>query len=103
MPSYSPSPDLCISCIHVVYDKDPINCVSYSGGDWVLFCGRRHHYSDDPTVSKDEEELVTIHLHHLVERQPELLDIIEKLDVDYTAERKDAGSEWVIYHDPDEY
>ena len=103
MPSYSKSNDLCISCVHIVNNNEPVNCISYSGGDWVLLCGRNHHYSDDEKISNDTEELITIHHHHLTEKDESLVEIMDKLSIDYTAERKDKYSEWKIYHDPDEF
>jgi len=98
MPKYSPNDEVCITCTHIVYEAKSVNCISYSGGDWVFLCGDKEHYSYDA----DEEKLLVVHHRHLTDIDKSLIEIIQLLEIDYTAERKDKDSEWVIYYDPDE-
>ena len=65
----------------------------------MLLCGDKEHYKDDA----DEDLLVVVHHYHLAEKDRSLVEIMKKLSIDYTAERKNKNSEWIIYHDPDKY
>ena len=88
------SPDICITCRHVIQEGKDVNCVSHSAGGWVMLCGDNVHSTDDAS------DFVSIHVSHLLERDPDLKEIMSKLDIDYTAERADKSSAWEIYHDP---
>lgn len=98
MPSYSHSESLCISCVHVVDEGSEVNCISRSGGDWVLLCGSSEHYSDD---KNSLDGLVTIHHSHITQNFPEVADVMGKLNIDYTAERSSPSDKWIFYFDPD--
>lgn len=97
MAKYSKSDDLCISCLHIVRDKQAVLSVSRPGGDWIFLCSSDHHYEDDNT-----DKLVTIHWQHLLDNDQSLSEIQKMLLIDYTADRKYLGDDWKIYYDPDE-
>jgi hypothetical protein len=88
-----------IACACVVTERKPVLFVSHAGGDWKMYCHWKNHDFADPQVLRNE--LVPIHIAHLVALDPTLEDVAD-LPVDMGAEREHVGGAWQRYEDKDE-
>lgn len=88
-----------LSCRCVIFDHRDVLFVSHAGGDWQMYCSDRNHdFSSDEDMAA---ELAVVHPHHLVERDPTLLEVAD-LPVDQGAERDVLGAPWRRFDDADD-
>jgi len=73
-------------CSHVFENTKPTLLVCHEGGDWQFLCGGAHDVDDKPKV---------VGIGHLLERDPTLHEI-SNLPIDFEAERKEVGGEWIV-------
>lgn len=78
-------------CNHVLRNQRPVSLViRHADGDWQMTCGEYDH-------PDDASDAATVHMYHLVERQPELKQFLS-LEPGYMADR--IGSNWeILGHD----
>jgi hypothetical protein len=78
-------------CDHVFRNVRAVSLViRHADGGWQMTCGKHDHPEDGPNAA-------TVHMHHLIERQPELEQFLD-LEPGYLADR--VGSGWeILMHD----
>lgn len=75
------------SCRNVYEREAPVLYIVHGeDGDWQLLCGGNEH--------DDANEIVVLHVAHLIERDPSLAEILD-LDLGHEAERLSRAAEWV--------
>ena len=80
-------------------DGKAVLFVSHAGGDWQMYChDSNHNFNDEDALKK---EIVTVHVAHLVARDPTLNDVAD-LPEDMGAERTEVGGNWTRFEDKDE-
>ena len=78
-------------CNHVFNNERPVSLViRHADGGWQMTCGEYDHPDDAAHAS-------TVHMYHLIERQPELKQFLS-LQPGYLADRTRLGWE-VMAHD----
>lgn len=82
-----------IACRHVADGEQNIRFATrHQDGDRSFTCGQQDHPGDN--------DYVLIHVHHLMEAHPSLGDLAS-LSPGWSAERKDAGGDWLRFPDPE--
>ena len=78
-------------CAHVLRNERPVSLViRHADGDWQMTCGMHDH-------PEDASNATTVHMYHLLERQPELEQFLD-LRPGYMADRGPSGWE-ILAHD----
>jgi hypothetical protein len=88
-----------ITCRCVLEAKEPVLFVSHAGEDWQMYCRDTNHDFEDEVAMKNE--LVLVHVAHLLAQDPTLNDISD-LPVDMGAERSHVGGSWTWFENADE-
>lgn len=79
---------LVLACDHVLaLERDVDLIVHHADGMWQLTCGQFDHSPDGAGVRP-------VHMHHLVERSPDLADVMSRTPPGHLSER--TQGRWVL-------
>ena len=87
-----------IACECVIFGKKPVLAISHAGGYWQMYCSWNGH---DFTAPHLKRTLKLIAIHHLVERDPTLIEAL-KMPINVGAERASVNHDWSYFEDRDD-